>query len=391
MIYEDFEEKGKKLFADIEKSEKFEKNYMKIPVTAFNFTEENVIYFNKLASWLYASDFNKIVRTKSNGISVTKENFDPPCFDIRGRALGVEITIVSSLYGCMRIQWRNSPEDLFDEEGKRLKITGKQAFIKFKKICKKFNIDLDDYKENDPNQAIANKLQIEKAKVCFYSNEVEKKFLEGNNGKPITAKKMFHIDFHSSYMTGLVRTHPEFKEVVNYIYSKRKEKNAYYKAVLNMTQGYMQSDLCGLKWAHLSKDMISDNNKRIDRVTNQLLAHNFLPVLFNTDGIWYFSPSGEPYHGEGEGEGIGCWENDHLNCTFRAKSKGCYEYLEEGKYHAVVRGLTVYDIIKPDRDTWEWGDIFRAESDVIQFRFEKGYLWMNKELKGVETYEEIEC
>lgn len=37
MNYEDFEEKGMKLFADIEKAEKFEKNYMLIPVTAFNF------------------------------------------------------------------------------------------------------------------------------------------------------------------------------------------------------------------------------------------------------------------------------------------------------------------------------------------------------------------
>lgn len=389
MTYEEFDNKGKELFTDMNKVFKIEKNYYNIPVTAFPFTRENVILFNKIVSWLYTSAFYSIVRTKSGGISTTKSNFRLPCYDIRNRAIGLEITILSNVYGCMRLQWRNSKGDLF--EGEKMSINGKKAFYKFKEICLKYGIDLDNYKENDKDKAAYNKFCIEKAKIDFASKEIEEKFLTGDNGKPLTVSKMFHIDFHSSYMSGLVNTHPEFKEVVNYIYSKRKEKNTYYKAVLNMTQGYMQSDLCGLKWAHLSKDMISDNNRRIERLTKMLQAHNFLPVLYNTDGIWYFSPSGEPYHGDGEGEGIGCWENDHFNCQFRAKSRGCYEFIENDSYHAVVRGLTKYDIINPDRTKWKWGDIFKAEAEIIEFRFSRGYLWMNDILEGVEKYEEIEC
>ena len=114
-----------------------------------------------------------------------------------------------------------------------------------------------------------------------------------------------------------------------------------------------------------------------------------MPILYNTDGVWYYSPNGKPYHGEGEGKGIGCWENDHLDCKWRAKSKGCYEFIEEGKYSPVVRGLTKYDKIKPDRTTWEWGDIFKKEAEVIQLKLKDEYLWLDNELKGVIIYEEV--
>lgn len=379
----EFKEKGTALFKNFEKSEKFEDNYQHIPVSALSFNEENVVLFNKIASWLYASGFFVIKRTKSGGISTTKKNLIDPCYDIRERGVGLEITIVSRVYGCMRIQWRNSSKDLFNEG--KMSINGKLAFIKFKSLCKDYGIDLDDYAERDKEKAKLNKESIEDAKICFASEEIENKFL--NNGKPITIKNMFHIDFHSSYMSGLVNTHPEFKEVVNYIYEKRKEKNTYYKAILNMTQGFMQSDLCGLKWAHLSKDMISDNNRRIENLTKKLENNGFVPILYNTDGIWYYSPNGVPYHGEGEGKGIGKWENDHLDCKFRAKSKGAYEFMENGEYHAVVRGLTKYDIINPDRTKWQWGDILRSEAEVINFRFRKGFLYMGDIVEGVEYYE----
>ena len=363
-------------------------NYYSIPVTALNFTEEHVEVFNSIVSWLEGMEFFKIVRTPSGGICTDKgKGAYWPAFDVRKKPTGVELTIISNAYGCYRIQMRNSSSDLFEEN--KMKINGKTAFYKFKDVCKQFNIDLKDYMETDKEKCKQNKESIEDAKVCFTNMMIENTMLHGNKGKPSTLNNMFHIDFHSSYMSGLVNTHHEFKDVVNHIYEKRKEDNGYYKAILNMTQGYMQSYLCGCRWAHLSRDMIHDNNRRIDELTKDLRDSGMRPILYNTDGIWYYSPSGKPYHGKGEGKGIGTWENDHLNCKFRCKSKGCYEYIEDGIYHPVVRGLTKYDKIKPDRTTWEWGDIFKEETDIITFKLKGNYLYMDDELKGVTKYEEI--
>ena len=79
-------------------------------------------------------------------------------------------------------------------------------------------------------------------------------------------------------------------------------------------------------------------------------------IARSTDCIWY---EGEIYHGEGEGKALGEWSNDHTNCTFRAKSKGVYEYIENGKYTVVARGYYELDKIKP-RDLWSWGDIYNT-------------------------------
>ena len=81
-------------------------------------------------------------------------------------------------------------------------------------------------------------------------------------------------------------------------------------------------------------------------------------ISYNTDGVWY---DGEIYHGEGEGPNLGQWSNDHVNCMFRAKSAGAYEFIEDGKYYPVVRGQTTLDAIKP-RSSWEWGDIYKSTS-----------------------------
>jgi hypothetical protein len=88
-------------------------------------------------------------------------------------------------------------------------------------------------------------------------------------------------------------------------------------------------------------------------------------LAYNTDGIWYV---GDVYHDEGEGKGLGQWENDHINCKIRFKSAGSYEYIENGKYTPVQRGLTKLDSIKP-RDEWQWGDIFSDEGKEITYTF----------------------
>ena len=64
-------------------------------------------------------------------------------------------------------------------------------------------------------------------------------------------------------------------------------------------------------------------------LAKQLKDSGRMVLAYNTDGIWY---CGEIYHGEGEGNGLGQWSNDHTNCTIRFKSAGSYEYIENGKY-----------------------------------------------------------
>ena len=88
--------------------------------------------------------------------------------------------------------------------------------------------------------------------------------------------------------------------------------------------------------------------------------------VLNTDGIWYNGPL---YHGDGEGSGLGQWENDHKNCQFRMASAGAYEFIEEGTYHPVIRGIP-----NDTKTEWEWGDIYKEKAipSIFSFTEEEG-------------------
>ena len=123
------------------------------------------------------------------------------------------------------------------------------------------------------------------------------------------------------------------------------------------------------RWAHLSRDAIKDNNDRIDKLSEAIVLAGGRVIGNNTDGIWYI---GDVYHGKGEGPTLGQWENDHVNCMLRAKSHGAYEFVENGKYSAVVRGLTSYDNEVP-RENWKWGDIYKSGVIVLDWDEETGF------------------
>ena len=184
---------------------------------------------------------------------------------------------------------------------------------------------------------------------------------------PIYADKIFknahHIDFHSSFPSGLVNTHSEFKPVIEKLYNGRK-RHPEYKYILNSTIGYMQSiPCCKAAWAQLSRDAINDNNKRIDELAEKLIKSGRTILAFNTDGIWY---TGDIYHDENEGNNICQWHNDHKDCIIRFKSAGAYEFIENDIYTPVIRGRTLLDNIK-DRSQWTWGDIFNKETLIKKF------------------------
>ena len=300
--------------------------------------------FNQCYQQILNEKWNLIKRTPSKSISIAKANFNPPMYDVIARDTGIELTVIG--YGKMlRIQFRQIEQD---------GIYGRIALKEFKKVLKKFKIDLDKY-------TISNGLEIKK-EIPKYIIAADRDFIG------YELENCHHLDFHSSFPAGLANTHPEFRPALEYIYKKRKE-SPMMKAVLNASIGMFHSiketKAC---WAHLAKDAIQNSNDRITAITQTLLDNDRTPILWNTDGVWY---KGEIYHGEGEGSGLGQWENDHVNCKLRIKSRGAYEFIENDKYYPVIRGLTKLDKVKP-RAEWEWGDIFRKDAETIIWEWKDG-------------------
>lgn len=324
-------------------------NALKIPVTKLHYTTENVALFNSVYFYMKdQKDFKEIVRTESGGIS----NRIPLSarhrrWDCRKSDNWIEITIIENV-GMWRIQiaqgkTKDSPI-----------LSGRQAFFMFKQFIKKFNIDLDSY--SIPNGKEIHD-SIEKPLISLPHESLRRdRVFHGVN----------HIDFHNSYPAGLVNTHPEFREGIEYLYNNRGIKPEY-KDLLNYTIGFFHSKFCRYQFAQLAKDAIADSNKRVRELAERVERSGRVILLYNTDGFWYL---GKPYHGEGEGKKLGQWRNDHLDCKFRAKSSGAYEFIEDNIYHPVLRGYTNLDEIKP-RDSWEWGDIYQENAVVKKYAFDE--------------------
>ena len=313
--------------------------------------------FNKIYNFIYSLNWEKFVWTDKNYVS--HKNLPLPSYNWRKMGNGIDL-VVLCIEGCFIIRYMMNKYVNINNGGAQQKcVNPRYAFSTFKSICKKFNIDLDTYKIDNGKEV---KEQIEKTMIHMAENG-----LTGSN-KVFIAN---HIDINSAWPAALTRLHPEFKGPIEYIYQKKEEESKkgvdssqnIYKAILNYSIGWMQSiDHCGAQWAHLSRDAINENNRYMRELSQILTDSGRYVLAYNTDGIWYV---GDLYHGEGEGSGLGQWENDHIDCKIRFKSAGSYEYIENGIYKPVQRGLTKLDKIKP-REVWEWGDIFTEEADEIE-------------------------
>lgn len=312
-------------------------------------TPEAAAEFNKIISWIMQSDIAeyRLSRTERNCLSKEHSKYYGCGWDIEVTDYSVELIVVYE--GMWKIRFAT---DAKKETG----ISGRDALNWFKKECLKYGINLDDYAIDD---GIEVKKTIESYMIKW--GDTFKDSIAGH-----TIEGVHHIDFHNSFPAGLVNTHPEFYNVVNDLFLKR-HLDEIYKAVLNLSIGAFQSiGLNGACWAHLSRDAIADNNKRVRELSDMLIAAGRIPLAYNTDGIWY---KGEVFHGEGEGPALGQWENDHINCKIRFKSKGCYEFEENGEYYPVVRGKCYLDRIK-SRKEWVWGDIFKEEAIPFAYKFD---------------------
>lgn len=335
--------------------ERSQLNYMLLPVTKLELAAENVKTVNEITTLLYESGFSFIKRTKSGGISIKREDWDPNCFDVRGFGAGIEITICA---GCsLRIQLGHVA---VNDEGEKTTISGKQAFNRFVKELTKDDINLKSYAID--NGEVVNK-QIASPRIKSYcaNKDIDKaKIYEHVN----------HLDFHKAYMSGLYLSHPELQTTIQRLYDKRHE-DPQIKSIFTNTIGYMHSKMIDWKYAGLARDAINYFNDLLDEVAYDLVKSGRRILAYNTDGIWY---EGDVYHGKYEGEGLGQWSNDYVDCTARWKSDGAYEFICDGKYYAKIRGKTKLDNIKPDRAEWSWGDIFSLDAQTLKYKITKGYL-----------------
>lgn len=325
-------------------------NMLKIARVECGNTKEGAELFNLYYKWLVLENphkLRKIDMTKSGGIQI--KECPQLGYDWDATKSGVSFIYLGK-EGAIKVIFSQKP----DGPG------GAKCYRQFKKICReKFKFDLEKYAITNGEEV---KKEIENAKIDLVQAEVAWSY-----------KNAHHLDLNSSYMSGIALKNPELLPAINYIYEQRK-KDPVCKDILTHTFGYFQSKFCRVNnyryaYAHLSKQAIEFNNRTIEKLTEELKANGNKILAYNTDGIWY---TGDLFHNEHEGPGLGNWKNDHTNCTIRFKSKGAYEFIEDGKYYPVVRGLTQLDRIKP-REKWEWGDIFSVAATVYRFKFNEEY------------------
>lgn len=325
-------------------------NYLLIQKYPAKWTTESVDLMNRMVEWLKESRYHRLKRTPSKGIAKA-DFYNGWDFEQQGSAqCELVCTILPNWVFRFVIKSTVGPD------GEAVEMTGRTGFLMVRRELMRYNIDITQF-------AVANGKDIKKTEIEPYFVAMSKWAKPG-----ITYKKVNHIDFHSSFPGALAESHPEFRKPFEDIYAKRSDsrQNARLKIALDASIGFMQSPYChlnghGYALANLSRDAINGNNRKVRLISQLLEKSGRVPLLYNTDGIWYL---GDPLtKGPMMGKAIGQWENDHLNCDFRIRSVGAYEYIEGGVYHPVYRGRSNYEEDHP-RALWKWGEIFKAGEPI---------------------------
>lgn len=342
----------------------YELEDLKIPKTKLKFNDEGTSTFNSIYKWCQKNIEQYGIERTDKGYISRKANANKfPAYDIQmrrtltGRVISIELTVITdkSYRFVVSGTFHNSDD-----------VTGSEAFLNFKRACKRHGVNLEDF-------AIPNGKEV-KADIP------EPMISYDESIKDQTIEHAHHLDLNSSYMAGIARYTPQLYPVIKEIYDARKfDKKC--KDILTHSYGFMQSPYChfnghGYSLANLSLQAHQYNNNALNWLTGELKKNGNKILAYNTDGIWY---TGELLHNSLEGKDLGQYKNDEIDCTIRFKSKGCYEFKRpDGSYKPVVRGLTRRDFLI-DRDSWEWGDIYQEDCKVI------AYSW--KEEEGIIAYE----
>lgn len=247
-------------------------------------------------------------------------------------------------------------------------ISGRDSFNRFRAELKKDGVNIEDF-------AIDNGKEL-KSTVDFGNPVIQ--FDESIKNK--TIENAHHVDMASAYMYFAGIYHPEWEKTIRKIYELRKS-NSIFKHILTHTCGYFQSQFCilngrGYALADVASFAIRSTAIAVKKMAKELSNYGFKILAFNTDGVWFCGDlklfPREKWEKLTEKKEIGNFSIDHKNCTIRFKSVGSYEYMENGKYTPVVRGLTRYDRAGLARDEWKWGYIYTPEGEQVEvYKFEK--------------------
>ena len=349
-------------------------NKERFPQTTLSY--EQYEEFNEIYQWAIENCIQGI-KTKSGGIAGGPKNRFHSIYFYNETKASVELIIAHRFFGCYKFVITTKRS-----ENNKL-VTGKKALKEVIKLSEKFGC------KDKLEQLAVNKEQGEQIK-----KEIESPIIRIMSPlyKGREFEHCYHIDANSSYFSRICEEWPEFKDLGQYLYNNRKEKDGYYKSVMTNSIGAMQSKYCldisnkylnthePYQLAKISKVAINKTNEFITYYIDQLFRNGFEPLLINTDGIWYRSrdKKDRSFTDEREGTQLGQWKHDHKNVKLYIKSAGAYQYIEDGKCKTVLRGICNLDYIKPDRDTWEWREI--ENESIFKLKFVEG--------KGFIRYEE---
>lgn len=226
-------------------------------------------------------------------------------------------------------------------------ITGHSALIYFRKnageLAKKY--------------ALKSNAEVAKVKETILKPYIK---LVAEADKTYDEGLIIHLDLNSAYPAGIAATTPELAEFFNKEYKKKKEGDISAKALLNYGIGAMQSlKLSGYRYPELSRRAIQWTREQLEQMTEKILRIDPESeiIAYNTDGMWVKFSSKIPLLLLKEemsfGHELGQWKVDHIVEKLRFKSAGAYEFVEQGEYHAVVRGIP-----KTISKDFQWGDIY---------------------------------
>lgn len=334
-------------------------NYMLLPITLVDQKR-----YNDIVNWLSQQDFMSrgIKRTASGGISIAHGGQNnvwesTPRLTENGNCMGAEIVILlchyfddlnDFAYFGGRIQLGRYKGDECEKH-----ISGRYAFLDFKRLLSERGINIED-KMVTPQEGREIKKKIPKPYICLFYGAKENK----------TYDHVYHYDRNSAYGAGMKEYCPEWGDLIQHLYDNRK-RNSKYKDILNMAIGFFQSSYLQYRLSNVSEHCIRRNNEELENKAIELIGLGCKIIAFNTDGIWFVKPDNLELESSSE---LGGWKLDHRDCQIRFKSPGAYEFIEDGIYTPVVRGITKMDGEKP-RTEWQWGDIYCEGAKRVAYNF----------------------
>lgn len=354
--------------------EEAEENLIKIPVTWMDPKKEDAELWT--IAYQDTIGYHDIVPTLSGGISKKGVNFRyfSKLIDVTSNSINLYVVRPG---GCYAFRFR----DVYSRDKEDGNLSGCVAFNKFRRLLQREGNGFEL-----GSLAIPNGLQV-KQTIATPDIRLNPEFRDK------IIEHAFHVDIHQAYFAGIVKHYGHlgdgaFGHVVEYIYEHRNDgtpQSKYNKSILNCSQGFMQSRWCiftpagqehgkGYALSHLSKAGIEDCKKQLAKIIELYEALGCKLIGTNTDGAWFMPPQG--LHNDksllqnvpGYGFKMGEFAIDHYDCLLRYRSRGAYEFIEDGIYTPIIRGRTHLDYIKP-RTSWEWGDIYHKQAEVIKYCF----------------------